>query len=127
MNAAMDYYELLAVDRDATEEEIRTAYRRLAQDLHPDHSGDIDAVEFRRIQGAYETLSDPIARTAYDRKLEFEIPVRIVTRPAWESVCEVHSYPQTTRSIVQEVRRKDRLERSIWDEFDRLFDEFFDF
>jgi curved DNA-binding protein CbpA len=123
----MDYYELLAVSRNATETEIRTAYRRLAQNLHPDHSGDMDAVDFRKVQEAYETLSDPARRTAYNRKLESEIPIRIVSRPATEAVYEVHRHPQGTRRSVQEAQRRHRFARSVWGEFERLTDEFFNF
>jgi len=119
----MNYYELLAVNRNATEAEIRTAYRRLVQDHHPDHSGDEEAVQFRRVQEAYETLSDPKSRAAYDHRLEVEIPVRIVSWPASETVYEVYSRPRTARWRVQEVRSKPRFERSIWEEFDQLFDE----
>jgi len=123
----MNYYELLAVNRNATEAEIRTAYRRLVQDHHPDHSGDEEAVQFRRVQEAYETLSDPKSRAAYDSRLEVEIPVRIVSQPTSEAVYEVYRHSRMSRRDVQEVRRKHRFEKSIWEEFDQLFDEFFDF
>ena len=123
----MDYYELLDVARNATEEEIRSAYRRLVQDHHPDHSGKVDAAEFRRIQEAYETLSDPTARAAYNRRLISEVPVRVVSRPASETVYEVHRSPRAPNQGVQEVQRRPRSDRSIWGEFDRLLDQFFDF
>ena len=123
----MNYYELLAVNRNATEAEIRTAYRRLVQDHHPDHSGDEEAVQFRRVQEAYETLSDPKSRAAYDSRLEVEIPVRIVSQPTSEAVYEVYRHSRMSRRDVQEVRRKHRFEKSIWEEFDQLLDEFFDF
>ncbi len=64
-----DYYELLGVSRDATEEEIKKAYRKLALKYHPDRNpDDKDAEEkFKEITEAYEVLRDPEARARYDR------------------------------------------------------------
>lgn len=64
-----DYYEILNVDRNATEEEIKKAYRRLALKYHPDRNpGDKYAEEkFKEINEAYEVLSDPEKRAKYDR------------------------------------------------------------
>jgi molecular chaperone DnaJ len=64
-----NYYELLGLDRLATPEEIKKAYRRLAHQFHPDKNpGDASAPErFRRITEAYEVLQDAKKRAAYDR------------------------------------------------------------
>lgn len=64
-----DYYELLGLGRNATEAEIKAAYRKLAMKHHPDRNpGDKQAGEnFRRINTAYEALSDPKKRQLYDR------------------------------------------------------------
>jgi curved DNA-binding protein len=63
-----DYYNILAVNRDANKDEIKKAYRRLARKYHPDVSKDPHAeTRFKELGEAYEVLKDPDKRTAYDR------------------------------------------------------------
>lgn len=62
------FYEILGVGATVTPEEIRAAHRRVIQSVHPDRGGP-DAL-FRQVQVAYETLSNPERRAAYDRSLK---------------------------------------------------------
>jgi molecular chaperone DnaJ len=63
-----DFYSLLGISRDASESEIKKAYRKLAMEYHPDrnHSAEAEA-KFKEITEAYEVLCDPQKRVAYDR------------------------------------------------------------
>jgi molecular chaperone DnaJ len=62
---AKDYYKILGVDKNATPEEIKAAFRRLAMKYHPDRGG--DAEKFKEINEAYQVLSDPQKRSQYDQ------------------------------------------------------------
>jgi molecular chaperone DnaJ len=65
---ATDYYQVLGVPRDATAEQVKKAYRKLAMKYHPDVADEPDAAEkFKQIGEAYEVLQDPDKRDIYDR------------------------------------------------------------
>lgn len=68
MSATKDYYDILGVERQATEDQIKKAFRRKARETHPDVAAGPDAEErFKEINEAYEVLSDSSKRANYDR------------------------------------------------------------
>ena len=63
-----DYYQILGIQRDASQDAVKQAYRRLARKFHPDINKEPEAeVKFKDIGEAYEVLKDPEKRTAYDK------------------------------------------------------------
>jgi molecular chaperone DnaJ len=68
MPTKRDYYEILGIPRNASDEEVKKAFRKLAFKYHPDHNhADLTGEKFKEVNEAYQVLSDPEKRTAYDR------------------------------------------------------------
>src|SRR6266480_4176536 len=81
-----DYYETLGVSKTASENEIRTAFRKLARKYHPDVAKDKKVAEekFKQINEAYEVLSDPEKRKKYDQLgANWNQPGGFQPRPDW--------------------------------------------
>src|SRR3954469_22159006 len=66
---ARDYYEILGVSRTADASELKSAFRKLAMEHHPDRNGGCEEASgrFKELNEAYSVLSDPDKRAAYDR------------------------------------------------------------
>lgn len=80
-----DYYRTLGVERGASAEEIKKAYRRLARKYHPDVSTEKDAEErFKAVNEAHEVLGDPEKRAAYDRLGAYSPGQEFRPPPGWE-------------------------------------------
>lgn len=77
-----NHYEVLNVERTATTAEIKSAYRRLVRQVHPDQGG--NAALFRMVQEAWTTLGDPAKRAAYDRTLDARTSAPTYEKPTYE-------------------------------------------
>jgi DnaJ-class molecular chaperone len=108
---ALNHYATFGLDRDCTSEQIRAAYRLLAKQLHPDVNGaEADALaQTQRLNAAYEILSDPAQRRAYDAEL-----ARAEKRPRASSV-RAASITQDHYLRIDEFLRGARLDVRIND------------
>jgi curved DNA-binding protein CbpA len=108
----VDYYKILGVKRTATVAEIKSAYRRLARQRHPDVNGGSDraARDFALIALAYRTLSDPQERAFYDTQRE-----RLTATGAGASVFQTNN-PHAQR--IRQIRIQAR--------YDRIVDKYFE-
>ena len=70
-----DYYEVLGASKDASQQDLKKAYRRLAMKYHPDRNpDDQEAVtKFKEAKEAYEVLSDPTMKRIYDKYGEYSL------------------------------------------------------
>lgn len=88
-----DLYAILGVSPDASQEEIKRAYRTLARRFHPDSGTEVASAErFQEVQDAYRTLGDPLRRHAYDRR-QAEQGLKGRTALAWDIVTSCEQLP----------------------------------
>jgi molecular chaperone DnaJ len=120
-----DYYLVLHLTPEATAEEIRSAYRRRALELHPDQSG-FGSDPFLELQEAYAVLSDPSRRSLYDRKAE-SIPVHHADATEQETRRADRGYSAEPLTAVQPTRSFEDVSLSrSFETFSPSFDEIFD-
>jgi curved DNA-binding protein len=105
----MDYYQTLGVDKTASQDDIKKAYRKLAAKHHPDRGG--DTATFQSIAQAYDTLSDPAKRAQYDSPQHGFDPFTQGAGPGWHDVSSMfggNPFEQFFRQAQQPNRRKNR-------------------
>jgi len=126
-----NYYLILRLAPDATMEQIRSAFRRRALELHPDLSG-AESDQFLELQEAYDVLSDPARREIYDRETE-EIPIRrmVAARSAETVIARGHrAEPLTSARSVAGFAEKslfrsfETFSPSLDELFERLWSNF---
>ena len=101
MATKRDYYEVLGVKRDASDDDIKRAFKRLAIKYHPDRNKDADAGEkFREINEAYQVLSDPQKRQAYDVLISSVRSSRAATHLAGPHAADAVVVPGLSQRVV---------------------------
>lgn len=122
---AKNYYIILGLKMDATQNEIKSAYRRLAKELHPDRY--MKGCEpFKEIQEAYSTLSDPVRRREYDstiRDVRRKRPVEDIIQPYAQGK---PAYAEPLLSEEQDANLADVFLTLSFRTFTPSFDEIFD-
>ena len=115
-----DYYAALGVERGASQDEIKKAYRRLAQKYHPDVSKEPEAeARFKEVAEAYQTLKDPEKRAAYDALGQRPQGEEFRPPPDWtrqhSAGGDEHSFDERGFCRpVRTLRRARRPRRSVW-------------
>ena len=113
----MNFYAILGIPRDADDEAIRSAYRILARQYHPDRGVGSSAEKFRQANEAYETLIDPGSRESYDFSLQWVEPQTPIVVEPMVSRPDGFAAPQSLAAFPTAVSFDelfDRLMRRHW-------------
>lgn len=115
------YYEILELADDATGDEIKANYRKLAKQYHPDHNQSKDAeTQFKAINQAYEVLSDPTKRTNYDYYLKIVISLgdqATSEDPDLQDFNETYDYQDLWDSAVAASQNQSKFDHQIPESF----------
>jgi len=111
-----DYYNILGVNEDTGEEDIRRQYRKLAMQYHPDRNPDDPAAEekFKEVAEAYGVLTDPVKRAEYDRARTYG--------GSWQHTSEQGGFTYSQEDILRDLFRDPRFQmmfQSLLREFQR--------
>jgi molecular chaperone DnaJ len=116
-----NYYQILEVTQQATPQEIKQAYRRLAKSFHPDLNGDrYDSTKIVELNAAYEILGDPQSRRLYDRQLNYGSSFDSFTERARHATkVQNHYQRQTQREGNKDLQQAKWLSQ-VYKPIDRL-------
>jgi len=106
-----NYYEILGVAFEATDAELKAAYRKLARELHPDmhpEEAEVYTARFQQVTEAYETLSDEVKKTSYDYKYR-----RLVLLEGPQYIDVVDTTPPDTRQYKHKYTYRNRRTMSF--------------
>ena len=111
-----DYYKIMGVARDASADDIKQAYRRLARKYHPDVSKEKDAeARFKEVGEAYEVLRDPEKRAAYDSLGSRPAGEEFRPPPGWEFEAGAAGLRRTLVSFVApKLFRRTNWQRAVF-------------
>lgn len=116
-----NYYIVLGIPKDSSQEDIRAAYRRLAKEYHPDHYGE-DQTPFQILQEAYSTLSNPKSRRSYDHSLQTQSrvnnPVRRTFKERYSDINIEPLIPESDINVNNQSssKRSFQQRRSLFDD-----------
>ena len=114
-----NYYKMLGIPENATQDEVKKGYRRMAMKYHPDkHGGSLVANEiFKKVKDAYDVLSDPKQRAMFDRQLSMQPKVKPAAQAQPQAKAQARPTPQP-----QAKPAPDNAKKYTWENFDQKKD-----